>query len=318
MYYTNSKWKRFKNGLNNSNMMVYLIILLLLVVVIVVTVSNSGFLTDMTEHIDPQTASEESSGAVGDVENPSTLSYIAHNFTFRIQVNKSANFITIYKQSLIGESEEVFKTFRCSVNPSVETGTFETYEKNIWRKFNSGEYGQYSCRIAPDCYISSVPYYSQSSNALNADAYNNLGKPAKVGYIYLASQDAQWIYENCGLKTEVTVYDNPEEEPSIPLEEFVALTNNGYDPTDTSIDLKPIPGKIKYMTGVENHSIPVGTVYNLWEGIYAVDTEGNEITNYITVTGNVNTTVPGTYTIIYHLMDNYGTNLAYYSYVTVY
>lgn len=53
------------------------------------------------------------------------------------------------------------------------------------------------------------------------------------------------------------------------------------------------------------------------EGIYAVDTNGNNITSSITISGNVDVTKPGVYTLIYYLSDNFGTDLAYYRYVTV-
>ena len=42
-----------------------------------------------------------------------------------------------------------------------------------------------------------------------------------------------------------------------------------------------------------------------------------DITSYITITGELDLSTPGTYVLIYHLEDNYGTNLAYWRYITV-
>lgn len=321
-YTTNSRWKRFKNGILHTNFKLYIILLAVLAVIIGFTFANADAISNMISSQDNQNHQDDGNGNIAmtqpsDAAEPST--FVSQNELYSISVNKSENFITVYKITASGEITGAYKTFRCSVNPSVETGTYKTYEKNVWRALATGGYGQYSTRISSDCYIHSVPYYSQNSNALNMTAYNNLGSPAKVGSIYLASADAQWIFENCALDTEVTVYEQSGEVPAIELQEkATAGNNNGYDPTDTSLSIKPVETKIDYMTGVQDYSIPAGSSYNMWNGVYAVDVNGNDITDYITVTGTVNTTVPGTYTLIYHLKDNFGTNLAYYSYVTVY
>lgn len=317
MYYTNSRWKRFKNGFVNSHMKGYLVILLVLVVVIAITIKNSGLIANMLQ---TETASQENNESESGVEQSSEpYSYAEMANSHKILVNKSNNFITIYTVNSSNEVIEAVKTFRCSVNPSVEVGEYETFEKNIWRNLNNAGFGQYTTRIGSNCYIHSVPYYSQNSNALNVQAYNNLGNPANVGYIYLASADAKWIYENCSIGSVVKIYEDDSETPAIELEEFSKSSRtDGYDPTDTTANIKAIDTKINYMTGVSDHSVRLGTNYNVWDGVYAVDVNNNDITDKITITGTVNTTVAGTYTIVYHLKDNYGTDLAYYSYVTVY
>lgn len=318
MYYTNSRWKKFKSGIQHSNLKLYLVILLILAVIIIITFTNSDFIANMISSENAGNNNDNPNITPTDTSSENNSSSAVQLDKYLIRINKSENFITIYKTKSNGERSDAFKTFRCSVNPSVTTGKFHIYEKNVWRALTTGGYGQYSTRISSSCYIHSVPYYSQNSNALNAGAYNNLGNPAKVGSIYLASADAQWIYENCPMDTEVEIYEYQGETPAIELSELLPVSNNGYDPTDTSLNIKTVPTKIKYMTGVDDHSIPLGTAYNMWDGVYAVDVNNNNITEYITVTGNVNTTARGTYTLIYHLRDNFGTDLAYYSYVTVY
>jgi hypothetical protein len=317
MYYTNSKWKRFKNGLTNSHMKLYVIVLIVLAVVIGVTIKKSGLIAGMMQAEHPQASPQvEEERETGSTEPISLVSVVN---SYEVLVNKSANFITVNQLNSSGEVVETSKTFRCSVNSTVQEGEYSILEKNIWRNLGGAGYGQYTSRIGNDCYIHSVPYYSQNANALNVNAYNLLGSEANVGYIYLASADAKWIYENCSIGSVVRVYSDASEKPSVELDELVSISGNGrYDPTDTSANIQPIETKIKYMTGVENHSVPLGSAYNVWDGVYAVDTDGNDITDKITVTGTVNTTVRGTYTIVYHLRDNYGTDLGYYSYVTVY
>ena len=312
MYYTNSRWKKFKNWLFNSHSKIYLAMMLVLLIVIAVAIRNIGAIYNIVDQ-------EETTVLASEASTESSTIYVPPNNSYMLRVNKAANFITVYKMDAEGSFDHVFKTFRCSVNDTVELGSMAIYEKYIWRRFDSGGYGQYTSRIGSNCYIHSVPYYSESTNALNVAAYNNLGNTAKLGYIYLASADAKWIYENCGLDTKVEVYSDAAERPAIALEEFeTAAANARFDPTDVSATLKPVTTKIRYMTGVKDASIAVGSVYNMWQGVYAVDEAGNDITENITITGSVNTMVPGTYTLIYNLTDTFGTNLAYYSYVTVY
>ncbi len=253
-------------------------------------------------------------------ENQESKNYVAANQSYRILVNRAANFITIYKLDDDGAFTIPYKTFRCSVNPTVNVGKTVINDKYVWRRLADRVYGHYTTGLGNAAYIHSVPYASQSNSDLIASAYNNLGNAATQGSIYLAVADAKWIYENCGVNSEVEIYDDTTESPVIALGTFTQIAaDSKYDPTDNvraSEDGK-VTSRIDYMTGVNNVTIQVGDAFDRWAGIYAVDTSRNDITSYITITGNLDLNTPGEYVLIYHLEDNYGTNLAYWRYITV-
>ena len=136
----------------------------------------------------------------------------------------------------------------------------------------------------------------------------------------LESQQIQvlYIYENCGVNIPVEIYEDANEKALLDykIPDKLAAGAN-YDPSDTEALNANINGKIDYMSGVKNCQIALNQPFDKWEGIYAVDTNGNNITSSITISGNVDVTKPGVYTLIYYLSDNFGTDLAYYRYVTV-
>lgn len=190
----------------------------------------------------------------------------------------------------------------------------------MWRRLSDNVYGHYTSGLANQAYIHSVPYSQQSNSSLIAKAYNNLGNTADIGSIYLAVADAKWIYENCGINSIVNIYEEANEAPLIALNEFSKISlDSKYDPTDNvraSEDGK-VDTKIDYMTGVDDCTIRVGEAFDRWAGVYAVDMSRNDITSYITITGELDVSTPGVYILIYHLEDNYGTSLAYWRYITV-
>ena len=158
----------------------------------------------------------------------------------------------------------------------------------------------------------------RDKNTLIADTYSKLGTNQDIDGIMLTVADSKWIYENCANKTTVEIYEDKLESPVIDLEELSTIPNGAiYDPSDMQNSQNTVSTKIKYMTGVDDCTISLNSTFNKWAGIYAVDVEGNDITSYITISGNVITSEPGQYKLIYNLQDSFGTVLAYYRYVTV-
>lgn len=259
-----------------------------------------------------------STAAVTEEVTESGTTFVATNNSYLIKINKSRNFITIFKMDANNEFTAAFKTFRCSVNANVPPGKLLIMEKSVWRMLAANQYGQYTSKIGATYYIHSVPYSSEKNSTLITEAYNNLGNPAQIGSIYLAVTDAKWIYENCGINTAVEVYENATEEPAIALPEKVTLPyGTGYDPSDLQASNKVVQTKIDYLQGVRDKQVAVGASINLWENIYAVDLNGNNITSYISISGTVNTSVPGQYTVTYTLMDAFGKVISYNSVITV-
>jgi len=312
MYYR-AKRNNIKKWIFNSHSKIYLPILLLLGILVFFVLKNINQPNSQEVY-----NSEETSTAIV-TENVTTDStnFAIDNNTYSIKINKSKNFITIYKLDSSAK-ELAFKTFRCSVNSNVPIGSSKITEKFVWRMLDRNQYAQYTSRIGATLYIHSVPYSSEKNSSLITDAYNKLGSTASIGSIYLAVADSKWIYENCKNDTVVEVYENAAEEPAIPIADKIELPfGTGYDPSDLETTNKVVQHKINYLSGVKDKEVAVGTSINLWEGIYAVDMEGNDITSYISISGDINTDIAGSYTVTYNLMDTFGTILAYNSIITV-
>lgn len=306
--YKRIKKNDIKQWLLGGNAKIYglILVVFLAAVIFVFRTVGSMFSEQPVEQEEPTV--EETSG------------YVAENMSYKIAVNKSQNFITIYKIDSKGEFTNAVKVFRCSIGKDVPTGDTSINDRYLWHKIDENSYGHYASKLENSACIYSVPYYAQDNSRLNVSAYNNLGQPAKIGSIYLASADAKWIYENCGKRTEVTIYEDASEQPAITLGEFATVAaGTQYDPTDdlTTVNPNASNTKIGWMSGVDDCTIPLNQPFDRWAGVYAVDVNRKDITSKITITGDLDISTPGTYTLIYHLSDNFGTNLAYYRYVTV-
>lgn len=305
-----SRKNKLKKWLFNKHSALYLLILVVLSIFIFYAIAN-GF---------NSASADEEASTTSDDENAteSSTSFIADNASYCIKVNKAKNFITVYKVNASGELQSAYKTFVCSVNKEVEDTTSQISEKYVWRKISDNVYGQYTSRIGVSTYIHSVPYRSESTKAVIANAYNNLGKNAEIGSIYLQVADAKWIYENCGMNTKVIIYSDENEEPAIALAEVPALADaEGIDLSDIANAEKVSPTQIAYLRGVKDYDITVGENIDFWDGIYAADVNHNEITSYIYLTGTFDSQTPGMYIVTYNLIDEYGTKIAYQSIIHV-
>lgn len=300
--------KKWLLGGNASIYAIILIVFLAAVIFVFATVRSNMQNSEQNQEpaSETQTQTDESTG------------YVESNQLYRLKINKSQNFMTVYKMNQNREFTEVYKVFRCSVHADVAVGEVKITEKYAWRRLDNNVYGHYTSRLSNGAYIHSVPYQTQDISKLNVAAYNLLGKTAQVGSIYLNAENAKWIYENCGIDADVEIYENTSESPPLSLGEFETLASGTrFDPTDENAVKNNVNTKIHYMTGIDDCTTPLNTPFDQWKGVYAVDVNGTNITSYITISGEVDITKEGTYTLIYYLSDNYGTNLAYYRYVTV-
>jgi len=147
-----------------------------------------------------------------------------------IMVNKQASCVTVYK------GETPIRAMVCSAGESTPEGTFYMQMQWEWLTLIEGQYGRYCSQISGDYLFHSVPYNSMDIYDLDTEMYNQLGTLCSHGCIRLTIEDAKWIYENCSMGTEVTIYndDNPGPmgKPSfsqIPYEQT-------WDPTDDMIE----------------------------------------------------------------------------------
>ena len=128
--------------------------------------------------------------------------------------------VIVYGLDANGEHTVPLRYMVCSTgtekNPT-PLGEFEmTGRKARWAFFSLyGSYAQYWTLITEDIAFHSVIYDEVDLYALSRRSYNRLGRRASHGCIRLLVHDAQWIYENAGAGTIVTVTDTIAEDPEL-------------------------------------------------------------------------------------------------------
>ncbi|MDO5140025.1 MAG: L,D-transpeptidase family protein [Eubacteriales bacterium] len=161
---------------------------------------------------------------------------------YKIRINKSMKTMTVYAKD--GDNGYIIpvKVILNTVGNDTPVGTFKTYEAYRWKYMHDAEGGAYYCqfllRFKNGFLLHSVIYQGAADpHKLLADTYNQLGKNQSDGCVRMRTCDAEWVYKNCGVGTEVTIYEDelvpgPLDRPAI--EQAIPRTQN-YDPTDPVI-----------------------------------------------------------------------------------
>ena len=158
--------------------------------------------------------------------------------SYYIKVNRKTCSVTVYAKD--GNNGYIIpvKRFACSVGlPSSATpkGTYYTPAKYRWHTLMGPSYGQYCTRITGSILFHSVAGYNKTSYNIKARDYNKLGMPASHGCVRLNVRDAKWIYDNCPLKTKVTIYDSSDPGPLGKPATIKIPSWQNWDPTDPNV-----------------------------------------------------------------------------------
>ena len=158
-----------------------------------------------------------------------------------IKVNKAMKTMTVYAKDGNNGYIMPVKVILNTIGPATPVGTFKTYEKYRWKFMHDDIYCQFLLRFKNGFILHSIIYQPQpTSHNLVAATYNYLGKNQSDGCVRMTSGDAAWVYTNCGVGTEITIYndewstgpfDRPAIQQGIPF-------NQNYDPTDPVIVAK--------------------------------------------------------------------------------
>ena len=158
---------------------------------------------------------------------------------YQICVNRQCNTITVY--ALDGSNGYIVPViaFACSTGlPGMETptGVYYTYAKNRWEELMGPSWGQYSARVVDGIYIHSVPSNIPNSHyGIAWTEYNKLGSAASHGCIRVNVRDAKWIYDHCGVGTQVKIYDSSDPGPFGKPATIKIAEGQDWDPTDPEI-----------------------------------------------------------------------------------
>ena len=134
-----------KGWLLRGNAVIYAFILIVFIAAIIFMFNTVGSMF-----------TEKSDDNIENITDES-VSYVADNQSYKISINKTENFVTIYKMESDGSFNNPYKTFRCSVSSDVHTGETKINEKHVWRRLSDNVYGHYTTGLANQAYIHSVP-----------------------------------------------------------------------------------------------------------------------------------------------------------------
>lgn len=322
MFFYQSRRNFFKNWLGNTNLKPYIVILIVVLLVVCgVLVAGKQ---QIAEYFKPNEMM--STGSV-DSENPTDVlpeeaatkqTEPEPVYGYYIQVNRSDNMVLVWN-TVNGEKKKLEKLFIASVNQNLEEGDYEIAEKNIWRTMQDYTFVQYSSKAATTLLFHSPVYEIKNPGYMLVKTYQMIGSANdSTEGITMTVADSKWIYENCGEGTIVNIYTDSNPTYSLTPEELMDIPNGlRWDPTDPDRKNMWVQGKIAFLKGVSDKTIPVGGYVDPWEGIYAKTEDGRNVTNNITVHNHVNNMVPGVYSIEYILADNTGQVIRQFATVTV-
>lgn len=323
MYYQ-SRRNFFKNWLGNTNLKPYIVILIfvLLVVGVIFLLGKqhiAGYFeldermehdTDFVDLEEPTDISEEPT------LQKSTEAETVHGYF--IQVNKHDNMVSVWS-TVNGEKTQLEKLFIASINQNLAEGNYEIAEKNTWRMMPDYTYVQYASKAATSMLFHSPVYEIKNGGYMLVSTYQMLGSSNdSVEGITMTVADSKWIYENCGEGTIVHICMDSQPAYGMTPGELMAIPDGlRWDPTDPDRENMWVQGKIAFLSGVCDKTIPVGGHVDPWEGIFARTEDGRNITNNITVHNYVNNMVPGVYSIEYLLADSTGQVIRQFATITV-
>lgn len=232
---------------------------------------------------------------------------------YLIKVNRAANCVTVYGIDENGYYSIPVKAMVCSTGKNVgdtPLGNGSITNKYTFHPMVDGTYGQYAVRFMDGGILfHSVPYYTQNKNDLETDQFNLLGSVASLGCVRMCVRDVLWIYENCPEGTDVVVYDDTADPGPLGKPEMIKIPVNsqyaGWDPTDPDPS-NPWAQYSAMINGADNVTLNVGDAFDPRNGVTAIDTCGNEITDRIKLSGSYDMGIPGTYTITYMVTDLIG------------
>lgn len=229
----------------------------------------------------------------------------AKKFPFEIHVNRRQNCVTVYTYDEDGNYTIPVRAMICSCgkNDATITGEFHLYFKSEWHYLYNDVYGRYISGIDGDFLFHSVPYEEFAFDTLETEEYNKLGTDASLGCVRLAVSDSKWIYDNCAVGTVIKIFDSDDIGP-LGRPEAIKITDlkNGWDPTDHNSD-NPYNTCYPQILGTENQTLIAGDSFSPTEGVSALDSCGNDITDKIEIIGNVIPSHAGEYKLTYKVTD---------------
>lgn len=220
---------------------------------------------------------------------------------YYIKINKGTNVVTVYEQD-----GTPYTAFTCSIGYATPIGTFNTLAKYRWWTLDGPSYGQYCTRITGSILFHSVWYYQQTTNSQSYTQYNRLGTTASHGCCRLTVAASKWIYDNCPVGTKVIIFNGSEKDDPLGKPQTIKVTGSrGWDPTDPAADNPYKTRSTKPVISVSKKTLAYGSKFG--DGnMTCKDSGGFDVTDWVKMTGTVNTKKVGSYPVTYSVIDSFG------------
>lgn len=220
---------------------------------------------------------------------------------YYIKINKGTNVVTVYKQD-----GTPYTAFTCSIGYATPIGTFHTMARYRWWTLDGPCYGQYCTRITGSILFHSVWYHQQTKNSQSYIQYNKLGTTASHGCCRLTVAASKWIYDNCPVGTKVIIFNGKAKDDPLGKPKTIKVKGySGWDPTDPDKDNPYKTKSTKPVIKVSKKVLDYGSEFG--DGnMTCKDSAGFDITDWVKMTGTVNTKKIGTYPVTYTVIDSFG------------
>lgn len=228
---------------------------------------------------------------------------------YSITVNRRTNTVTVYTYDAQGAYTVPVRAMIASCGSGGQditiTGDFSLYFKEAWHPLYGDVYGMYVSGFEGPYLFHSVPYKTRSHSDLETDEFNKLGQNASQGCVRMMASDVRWIYQNCALNTPVHVIDANASADPLGTPPAVHIPEDvKWDPTDLR-EGNPYLDRMPEISGAEDVVLHSGDRFGPLDGVTAADICGNDITDRITLSGEVITDKAGTYYLTYEVKDDF-------------
>lgn len=226
---------------------------------------------------------------------------------YSLTVNRRTNVVTAYTYDSKGEYTVPVRAMVASCgtggNDITVTGDFSIYFQEPWHPLYGDVYGMFVSGFEGPYLFHSVPYDTDSHSTLKTEEFNKLGEHASQGCVRMMAADVRWIFKYCPLNTPVHVIDADASADPLGKPKTIKVPDNvRWDPTDTD-PYNPYIGKLPEINGAADAQIKKGEALSPMDGVTATDICGNDITDRVTVAGQVLSEKPGVYYLTYTVKD---------------
>lgn len=298
-----SNRRGFKDFFKSRNTKFYIAIMIIFIAVVVTTaiIIHKAKKYNDGKHNTSDTASENI------YSEPDSESATDIEGIYNIQINLSNYTITIKDYN-----DNFVRKMLCSFN-SFEEGEYKntggTGLRNVWYEDKNNFYRYYTDFGNGLIFHSALYSEKNNKNSLNSDEYNMIGGKNNTPGITLSVADAKWIYEHCSFDSVITIYTDKNERHTL---ELIKIPDGiTWDPTDVTTGSPWVQTRIKSMDAPSTITIEEknSDLSNIRKQIKAFDTDNNDISDYVIISGNFNLNSHGKYQMEIRLIDIYGNDL---------